>query len=158
MAKPNTPLSPSNQRVAARLAARRDKAGRSLRIIDILASGVSVATLAREEGLSVRRMRELIQQIIARREADPPAGFVQLQIARLTDAMLISHGAMMAGDMRSVDRVVKIVRELDRYHGFGAPTSAAPRFATERLTCAPAMPALTAPQRDEAAEIGIPSP
>ena len=27
---------------------------------------------------------------------------------------------MMTGDLQALDRVVKIVRELDRYHGFGS--------------------------------------
>jgi len=155
LADSETPIPVTNKRLAGRHAARREKAQRNLRVIDILASGVSVAALAQEEGLSVRRMREVIRQILAQREADPPAGFVQLQIARLTDAMLISHGAMMRGDMRAVDLVLKIVRELDRYHGFGSPTVQAPQSQPARLANPPAAPALGAPQRDEAAEIRI---
>ena len=93
---PATALTAQNKRAAARLDARRQKAERTLRVIDRLASGVSVATLAYDEGLSVRRMRELIQQILVRREADPPAGFVQLQIARLSDAMLITRPRLLA--------------------------------------------------------------
>jgi len=41
--------------------------------------------------------------------------------------MTVAHAKMMAGDLQALDRVVKIVGELDRYHGFGlAETAPAP--------------------------------
>ena len=39
--------------------------------------------------------------------------------------MLVSYSAMSNGDLRAVDKVVKVARELDRYHGFGAISSLA---------------------------------
>ncbi len=35
--------------------------------------------------------------------------------------MVVSYSAMNGGNLKAVDRVVRIVRELDRYHGFSAP-------------------------------------
>ena len=40
-----------------------------------------------------------------------------MQIARLNEAMLIAYGAMKDGNLAAVDRVLKITREYDRYHG-----------------------------------------
>jgi len=40
-----------------------------------------------------------------------------VQIARLNEAMLIAYGAMKDGNLAAVDRVLKITREYDRYHG-----------------------------------------
>jgi hypothetical protein len=34
--------------------------------------------------------------------------------------MLVAYSAMSNGNLHAVDHVLKIVRELDRYHGFGA--------------------------------------
>jgi hypothetical protein len=34
--------------------------------------------------------------------------------------MLVSYGAMSNGDLKAVDKVIKVARELDRYHGFGS--------------------------------------
>jgi len=48
------------------------------------------------EQLTVRRVRQIIAEILACREIDPPAGFVQLQIARLSEAMIVAR-TMMGG-------------------------------------------------------------
>ena len=54
----------------------------------------------------------------------PPAEFLALQVSRLNEALLVSFGAMhttaTGTNFEAVDRVVRIVRELDRYHGFAA--------------------------------------
>ena len=67
---------------------------------------------------------------------EPPAEFVALQVSRLNEALLVAYGAMSGGNLRAVDRVVKIVRELDRYHGFVAAERRslpdAPRLASAR--------------------------
>ena len=33
--------------------------------------------------------------------------------------MLVAYSAMSIGNLKAVDQVIKVVRELDRYHGFG---------------------------------------
>ena len=72
-------------------------------------------------------MRQIIAEMLAKREVDPPAGFVQLQIARLSDAMTVAHTMMMEGDLQAMDRLIRLAGELDRYHGFGrAAIAAAP--------------------------------
>ena len=87
--------------------------------------------------------------MLARREVDPPAGFVQLQIGRLSDAMMVAHAAMMEGDMHALDRVLRIVGQLDRYHGFAG--GAAPAARATPALAAPT-PALALPAPGETAE------
>ena len=98
---------------------RRATAERRLRILERLTAGVSVAAVACAEGLTARRVRQIIAEALASREVDTPVGFIPLQIGRLGDAMRAAHAKMMAGDLQALDRVVTIVGELDRYHGFG---------------------------------------
>jgi hypothetical protein len=92
---------------------------RQLRILERLTAGASVAEIAGAERLTIRRVRQIIAEALASREVDPTAGFAQLQIARLGDAMRIAHAKMMKGDLQALDRFVRLVAELDRYHGFG---------------------------------------
>jgi hypothetical protein len=103
---------------APRVAPRRATAERRLRILERLTTGLTVAHIARVEGLSVRRIRRIIQEMLASREIDPPAGFVQLQIARLSEAMIVARAMMMEGDLQAMDRLIRLTGELDRYHGF----------------------------------------
>jgi len=69
-------------------------------------------------------MRALVQEILARRAPQPPAEFLALQVSRLNEALFVSYNAMSGLNLQAVDRVVKIVRELDRYHGFSATEQA----------------------------------
>ena len=117
----SAPASPDRVRrdrsSAARRKARALKAAREQQIVNLLNSGVSVAEIAQSRGVSHRRMRMIVAEILARRAPQPPAEFVAVQISRLSEALLVSYGAMGGGNLEAVDRVVKIVRELDRYHG-----------------------------------------
>jgi hypothetical protein len=136
-----------NRSIGARRAARREAAERERRIIAFLNCGVSVAEIATREGLTHRRMRAVVQEILTRRMPQPPAEFVAMQISRLSEALLVSYSAMSAQNLEAVDRVVKIVRELDRYHGFAAngPVAADPgRLAPP----AAKLLALAAPKRE----------
>ena len=77
---------PRNRSIDARRAARAAKARREQRIMAFLVKGVSVAELAGREGLSERRRRAIVQDILSRRMPEPPAEFLALQVARLNEA------------------------------------------------------------------------
>jgi hypothetical protein len=114
MPKPRQPSRPADPPPPPRRTRmRRATAERKLRILERLTSGASIAHVARAEDLTIRRALQLIAEMLASREVDPPAGFVPLQIARLGDAMRIAHTKMMEGDLQPMDRVVKLVGERD---------------------------------------------
>jgi hypothetical protein len=123
--------------VAARRPARLKKADRESRVVSLLNRGVSVAEIAAQEGLSLSRMRRLVQATLVKRLPQPPAEFLALQVSRLNEALLVSYSAMYnsasGANFDAVDRVVKIVRELDRYHGFSLPQAPRPEAAPPRL-------------------------
>jgi hypothetical protein len=50
--------------------------------------------------------RERKAAILARRGIDPPHEFIQLQIRRLSEAMLVAYSAMGNGNLHAVDQVV----------------------------------------------------
>jgi hypothetical protein len=112
-----------------RRATRREKVYREERIVGLLNRGASVPEIAASEGLSLKRMCNVVRDILSERMQQPPAEFLALQVSRLNEALLVSFSAMHTTEagtnFEAVDRVVKIVRELDRYHGFAA----APRRA-----------------------------
>ena len=136
-----------------RLAARQAKAERNVKLFNLLKAGVPIAEIALREGLSVRRAREAVQEMLERRELDPPSGFVQLQVGRLGDAMMVAHAAMMEGNMQALDRVLRIVGQLDRYHCFVGAKAEPPAGATRTLAASPSALALPAPT--DAAEESI---
>jgi hypothetical protein len=128
------PVAPRlNRSPAARGAPRRKSAERERRIVSLLNVGASIGEIAAQERVSLKRMRNLVREILAQRMPQPPAEFVALQISRLNEALLVSYCAMGGANLKAVDRVVRIVHELDRYHGFSpreVPTRAEePRLA-----------------------------
>jgi hypothetical protein len=136
---------------ARRSAARRATAERKPRILERPTAGVSVGHIAHVENIAIRRVRQIIADMLASREVDPPAGFVQLQIARLSDAMVVAHTRMMEGDLQAMDRLIKLTGELDRYHGFGrAEIAAAPHAAPPpRIAARPREPTFPKPAPEE---------
>ena len=131
-------------------ATKRDLAQRDLRLIEKLAAGATIEEIAASEGISLKWARERKAAVLASRVIDTPHEFIKLQIRRLSEAMLVSYSAMSLGDLKAVDKVIKVVRELDRYHGF-APHPNAPRFAPSLAAPSPPPLALPVPRATEPA-------
>jgi hypothetical protein len=136
---------------ARRVAPRRKTADQRLRILERLTTGLSVVHIARVEKLTVRRVQQIIAAMLESREIDPPAGFVQLQVARLGEAMIVTRTIMMEGDLQAVDRMIRLTRELDRYHGFAPAQIPAPPGppSPRRLAAPKRRPQLTNSRREE---------
>jgi hypothetical protein len=117
-------------------ATKRGLAQRDLRLIEKLAAGATIEEIAASEGISLKWARERKAAVLASRVLDTPHEFIKLQIRRLSEAMLVSYSAMSNGDLKAVDKVIKVARELDRYHGFG-PLSIPQSFAQAPVTLPP---------------------
>jgi hypothetical protein len=141
--KPDSAETPSRALVrrhrstAARRAGRLNRAEREVRIVSLLNRRVSIAEIAAREGLSLKRMRNLVREVLAQRTPQPPAEFLALQVSRLNEALLVSYSAMdtsvSGANFEAIDRVVRIVRELDRYHRFAGVPRPREELAMRRL-------------------------
>src|SRR5271165_1661451 len=129
--------------VEARREARLKKDTRERRIIGMLNRGVSIAEIAAREGVTLRRMQIVVKDILVRRAPPAPSEYLALQVSRLNEAMMVAYGSMAGGNLTAVDRVVRLVKEMDRYHGF-FPSGDASAAAPDRLA-PPAPLALAAP-------------
>ena len=97
---------------------KREIAERNSRLIRNLTIGATVEEIAAREGVSVKRARELVSDLLKERTVATPAEFAQLQIRRLNEAMLVAYAAMASGNLKAANTVVSIVREYDRYAAF----------------------------------------
>ena len=152
-----------------RRATRREKVRREERIVSLLNRGASVPEIAASEGLTLKRMRNVVREILSERMPQPPAEFLALQVSRLNEALLVSFSAMHTTaegtNFEAVDRVVRIVRELDRYHGFAAVPRSREETEAHRLPPPVERPlalegpspsdSLIAPQAIEKARFGL---
>lgn len=89
---------------------------------------------------------------MAKRAPRAPAEFVALQVSRLNEALLVAYSAMANQNLEAVG-AVRIVRELDCYHGLASPDFASPGFpdapAPPRRLTRP-RPLLALPAQEEA--------
>ena len=147
--------------VQVRRKASNAKADRERQTVSLLKRGLSVAEIASQSRISIKHMRNLVRKILAERMPQPPAEYLALQVSRLNEALLVSYGAMhnsaTGTNFEAVDRVVRIVRELDRYHGFVAVPR--PREESEQLRLPPPAesPVALRPTVGERIEIGAAS-
>jgi hypothetical protein len=129
-------------------ATRREMAKRDAHIMERLVAGVTIEEIANNLGISVRLARERMSATLAQRAHDNPGEYVQMQIRRLNEAMIVAYGAMTGGNLKAVAQYLKILRELDRYHGFALKPPQEPQPVP---ALAPPPLALAPPQADEQA-------
>ena len=130
--RPPVPMRAAHTSPTATRAARLAKFQREQLIVDYLNRGVSVAEIAAEIGIGEKRTRAVIRETLARRMPHPPEppdpspGVVAIQVSRLNEALLMAFNAMSPSNLKGIDQMVKIVRELDRYGGAFAAEWARP--------------------------------
>jgi hypothetical protein len=109
---------------AARLAGQARRSERAARVLDRLNRGASVADIAAQEGVSLKRMRNCLREILAEREPKPPVS-VLAEAKRLNEALGAAFDAMhdpeTGANIEAIDRVVSIVHALGLVNGFDAP-------------------------------------
>jgi hypothetical protein len=114
---------------------------------DLLVSGYGVEQIANHTKTSASAVRRAVGQALAKRRLDAPEDYARLQVARLTKALRCADVSLEAGDLKAIAPFVKVVRELNLYHGvnFGrapplaAPPEIAPTAPPLALTHSPGM-------------------
>ena len=108
---PMTHTSPSTR-------SKRSRVTRAQRILASLIAGAGVDEIGAAERLSRKRTESILRQELRNRWVAPADDFARLQIARLEQMILKLLDRLQEGDLRAIDRALKIVDRLDRYHGF----------------------------------------
>ena len=102
---------------------------------DLLVSGYSIEQIASHVGKSPSAVRRAVGQALAKRRLDAPEDYARLQVARLTKALRGADVSLEEGDLKAIAPFLKVVRELNLYHGVHvgpaplAPPAAPPDIA-----------------------------
>ena len=106
---------------------------RRARIFTRLREGWPYTEIAREEGLTDRRIRQIVSETLKKRIVDAPADHALLQLARLEPALRLAAGAVADGDVGAIRYYLKLLDQLDRYQPGAATPQAYDDAARERL-------------------------
>ena len=82
---------------------------RTRRMLDRLGEGRAYAEVAREEGLTERRVRQIVAKHLKRREAADEGTHANVQIDRLGFAIKVAGEALAQGDLRAVAPFIKAI-------------------------------------------------
>ena len=93
-------------------------ARRGPQILVALVAGESVDAIAEKEGLSRKRVEIMLRDELRRRWIAPAEDYARLQIARLEAIVGKLKEAAQEGHLPAIDRLLKVMDRLDRYHGF----------------------------------------
>ncbi len=106
------PASPARPRRTA-----RDRQMRLERVFARMLEGQSYQAIAAAERLTVRRVRQIVQETLDRWDIDPIKEYRLLQIARLDGALQLAQGQIAQGKLAAVPHLIKLLEKLDAYHG-----------------------------------------
>ena len=125
---------------------RMTAARRRNNFVELFVSGFSYAAIAEQVGMTANAVRHIVNKEIAERRLDAPEQHVHLQVERLNMGIRTIQARLSQNDLGAVDRLLKVIAQLDRYHlpaQTPAPVPAAlpaPSPAPLALTHAPEAP------------------
>ncbi len=96
---------------------------RRARIFMRLREGRPYTEIAREEGLTDTRIRQIVSETLGKRVVDAPTEHAMLQFMRLEPALRLAAEAVVSGDIKAVRYYLKLLDQLDP----PAPAAAAPQ-------------------------------
>jgi hypothetical protein len=101
------------------------------RVLAALIAGAGVDEISTAERLTRKRTENILRQELRDRWVAPAEEFARLQIARLERMIAKLVDRLQDGDLKAIDRALKIVDPLDRYHGFTKAKSLPDRYGDE---------------------------
>jgi hypothetical protein len=106
------------------------------RMLDLLASGKSIDQIAQMRNYTRLRVEQFLRAELRAISIRPARDYAKIQIRRLEALVAKLTDMTNAGDLGAIDRLLKVLDRLDRYHGFsmrGIPDLAQGEISRERL-------------------------
>ena len=91
-------------------------------ILAAILMGAGIDEIVATEGISTKRVEKMLCDELQRRWVAPARDYARLQIARLEAMSSKLSAKAEKGDLPAIDRLLRILDRLDRYHGFTVMT------------------------------------
>ena len=109
------------------------KALRRERIFERVRDGWSYEAIAAEQGVTPRRIRQIISEALRRQEVDSGPEQAMLQLVRLEGALRLGAEAVAAGDIGAIGPYLNVLDRIDRYRRGAAPVQVYDKASRDRL-------------------------
>ena len=107
------------------------RAARTRRMLDRLSQGWGYRDVASAEGLSERRVRQIVGEHVKRRQPVDEETHAALQVERLGFAVKIAGEALAKGDIRAIAPFIKAIDRLDAYQARARKAAPPPQPSRE---------------------------
>jgi hypothetical protein len=91
------------------------RAARTKRIFARMREGWAYDEIARDEGLSAERVRQIVAEVLGKRVIDRGPHHAHLQLERLMPALRLAEEAITRGDIRAIAPLIKVIDRMDRH-------------------------------------------
>ena len=91
------------------------RGARRKRIFARLREGWAYDEIARDEGLSGERIRQIVSEILGKRVIDRNEDHAHLQLERLGPALRLAGEAVKRGDVKAIAPLIKVLDRLDKH-------------------------------------------
>jgi hypothetical protein len=91
------------------------KATRRKRIFARLRDGWAYDEIARDEGVSAERIRQIVSEVLDKRIIDRGSDHAHLQLERLMPALRLAGEAIARGDLNGIAPLIKVIDRLDKH-------------------------------------------
>ena len=114
---PPTPPSPSpapKPRRTPSAATRWSRRARELRVLDALKRGAALEAIANAEGLTPRRMRDIVNGLLETHgDLAPADGLAQMRERRLEQALDLAAKEVKFGSTKAIGQMIRLLREYE---------------------------------------------
>jgi hypothetical protein len=110
---------------------KRQRTTLAQRVLASLVAGACVDEISATEQLTRKRTENILRDALRSGWIAPAEEFARLQIARLERMIAKLVDRLQNGDLEAIDRALKIVDRLDRYHGFSKSRRLPERYGEE---------------------------
>jgi hypothetical protein len=104
---------------------------RAERMLSALIEGAGLEAIAARERLPAKEVQAILREELDLRWVAPLADFAKIQIRRLENFCLLVMDRVENGELAAIDRALKIIDRLDRYHGFHRASPAVEPYGEE---------------------------
>ncbi len=111
----------------------REREQRRIRILAMVQAGFSYEAIAREENLSRERVRQIVAQALREPDGGTRLDHARVQLARLEPALRLAARGVADGELRAIDRLIRVLDRLDRYGAVAEAPEPYEGSARERL-------------------------
>ena len=91
------------------------RSARTKRIFARMREGWAYDEIARDEGLSAERVRQIVAEVLGKRVIDRGPHHAHLQLERLMPALRLAGEGIARGDIRAIAPLIKVIDRMDRH-------------------------------------------